>query len=413
MTPTSSIAIISMLALSTGACATAPSSVVTSAPAPASAIPKIDAQLSARDELDDSEITVAVEHMLANELGTSARDIRVVTTAGVVQLTGTAPHLLASDRAMLLAELIRGVRSVSNQIQVTRSARSDSEIADEVDRAFVLDPATESFEIDVSVSDRVVALQGTVSSWTEKQLATRVARGIRGVRAVEDEIDVRYELTRADQEILADIESRLEWDAIVDEGLIDVGVTEGVVVLTGAVGSAAERRRARGLAWVAGVQDVYDAELRVSWWLDEPRARDEEYVPKSAKEVRAALETAMLLDPRVASFSVTPEVDGSHVVLRGTVDNLRAKLSAGQIARHTVGVAAVDNRLEVEPRRVLTDLEIEDGLRWSLVANPITEAHEIGVDVDDGSATLTGMVGSLAERAEAEDIALGTTGVRA
>ena len=69
-------------------------------------------------------------------------------THGVAELEGIAPHLLASQRAALVAESIRGVRSVSNRIAVQAVDRPDGQIDADVDHALLLDPG------DRSVGDR-------------------------------------------------------------------------------------------------------------------------------------------------------------------------------------------------------------------------------------------------------------------
>ena len=58
-------------------------------------------------------------------------------------------------------------------------------------------------------------------------------------------------------------------DIWLDASPIKVGATDGKITLTGSIGSAAEKTRARTLAWVMGVNDVDDQGLKVEPWLAE------------------------------------------------------------------------------------------------------------------------------------------------
>lgn len=366
-----------------------------------------------RPRPDDSAITDAVRREIAHALGAHAQDIAVSTTAGITELTGKAPHLLASERAARVAGTVRGVRAVSNQLVVDPAPRPDATIASDIERAFLLDPSTEMHEIDTKVVQQVAKLSGTVDSWTERRVAERVAKSVRGVRAVENEIDVRYRTQRTDRDMRADVTARLDWDTLVQNGLVEVEVDGGVVHLSGQIGSAAEKRRARSHAWVTGVSRVDDSGLEVAWWLDDDALRNTAFVPKSAEAIESAIEAALLFDPRVKAFEIRPEVTAAHVTLHGTVTTHRAKRAAHQIAHHTVGVSSVDNRIEVHPATALTDERVQRNLEWAYTTNPITESTEISVDVQRGVAHLSGTVDSSIERAEAEGIALGLEGVTA
>jgi len=66
----------------------------------------------------DATITAAVAAELALDKNLSALKIDIETTDGRVALRGTAPSADARDRATLLAEAVKGVRSVDNQLTV-------------------------------------------------------------------------------------------------------------------------------------------------------------------------------------------------------------------------------------------------------------------------------------------------------
>jgi hypothetical protein len=72
----------------------------------------------AGDKVADATITAAVAAELALDKNLSALKIDIETTDGRVALRGTAPTPEARDRATLLAEAVKGVRSVDNQLTV-------------------------------------------------------------------------------------------------------------------------------------------------------------------------------------------------------------------------------------------------------------------------------------------------------
>ncbi len=200
-------------------------------------------------DLEDQDITVAVEYNLVNDPSVPSHLIDVQTQNGIVILSGSVDNILAKDRAIRNAEIIKGVRSVIDKISVQPVYREDQEIQQDLDRAFLLNPATENYEIDMQVMDGTAYLRGTVDSWAEKRLAERVAKGVKGIKNIENEIEVEYKISRPDTEIKADIERQLEIDPYVDDAFIDVRVTEGAVKLSGTVGSASEKRRATYKSW--------------------------------------------------------------------------------------------------------------------------------------------------------------------
>ncbi len=203
----------------------------------------------------------------------------------------------------------------------------------------------------------------------------------------------------------------LLWDVFVDHALIDVEVKDGKVILSGTVGSAAEKHQASMDAHVHGVTSVDDTGLKVQKWARGQDLKGEKYVNKSEKEIKNAVEDALLYDPRVVSFDIMPEVDNAKVTLRGTVDNLKAKRAAGQDARNTVGVRTVDNRIKIRPPAPISDEKMEEEIKGTLRRNPYVEGYEITVDVRSGVAHLYGKVDTYFEMFQADDVASKVKGV--
>jgi len=364
----------------------------------------------AEDQLTDMDISIAVENQIFKDPGVSFNTIDVNTVDGIVTVSGTVKNILARDRAVKVARTVKGVRSVVDRIVVNPPGRPDEEIKKDIERAFILDPLSESWEVDLRVNNQKVTLYGTVDSWAERDLVAKIAKGVRGVTDLENNIGVDIKTERNDTEIREEIDRRLHWDALVDDYLIDVKVNDGKVVLTGTVGSAAERVQAHRDAMVAGVKEVDSSGLEVKWWGRNENLRRDKYALRPDNEIRQAVKDAFLFDPRVNMFDIKVSVDNGRVTLNGTVDNLKAKRAAAKDARNTVGVWHVRNFIKVRPGTP-TDKESADNIREALDMNPYIERYIIDVSVEDGEATLKGTIDNFFEKSLADDVAAGIYGV--
>lgn len=361
--------------------------------------------------LSDDRIRTAVEREINAAKHVPLNPINISVNNGIVTLDGSVPHILARQRATRIASMVKGVRSVVNQLQVKDSGRSDNEIRSDVIAALAGDPATDSWEIGVGVTGGTATLTGAVDSYAERTLASDVARAVKGVRAIDNQITVVYATDRPDSEIKQDVVQRLNWDARIDDGLILVNVDRGKVSLAGSVGSDWERRLAIAAGWVAGAKSVNADNLTVEWWARDNMKRLADQARITDSQIRQAVVDAMLYDPRVASFRPTVTVNNGVVTLTGTVQNLKAKRAAAQDADNTLGVRRVKNYLRVQPATGLADSAIETNVKDALTRDIIVSRDDITVDVWDGTAYLYGQVDSYYDRVHASDVAARAIGV--
>jgi osmotically-inducible protein OsmY len=376
----------------------------------AASLPGTDAAM-ARNPIPDGDISAAVDYELHFEKGVSPNYIDVNTSQGIVTLSGSVNDLLAKERAVRIAETVRGVRAVVDEMTVTPVSRPDEDIRKDILTALLQDPATESYQIGVSVSNAVVTLTGSVGSWAESQLAERVAKGVKGAKGIQNDITISYLAKRTDEEIAADIEASLRWDIWVNGESIDVHVKNGAVTLSGPVRSAIVKRRAAEDAWVTGVTSVDGSGLDVEPWLRNGAQRRFRYAIKSDGEIQQAVQAAFRRDPRVAPFSPNVRVEDNTVILSGAVGNLKAKTSAAQDARNTVGVWLVENYLRVRPKNPPSDADVEKNLNAALFWDPTLEGSDIEVAVINHVAYLSGEVDDGYQKADAQDVASRTKGV--
>lgn len=362
-----------------------------------------------------AHVADAVEDELTQDPITALGNVDVQVKEGTATLSGTVDSLLARERAERIARTVKGVSTVNNQIEVRPLMLSDADdLESTIHEALLLNPATESYQVQVAAKpDGSVTLDGKVESWAERHLAGLVAKGVSGVTAVRNDIKVAYTRNRPDAEVAADIGRLLRWDVYLDDSRIDVGVHDGVVSLTGAVGSAAEKDRAINLAWLAGTQSVQADKLQVR---SDGRDGMRKQAPGNLSDaaIAAAVRNRLELNPYVKSGSVQVNVDGRTATLSGQVQNLKAKRAAASAASAVYGVDRVRNRLHVSAPVAggSNERQLESRIVGALAINPVTESYEIGVTVDGGTVDLAGTVDSWFEKGTADDVVAGIRGVR-
>lgn len=173
-----------------------------------------------RTDIKDERIETTLEGEFWGAKSVDANAIDITVTGGVVTLSGTVNNLMAKESAVRIAKMIKGVRSVIDRLEVNAPERTDWELQRDVIAALAQDPATDTWEITVTVDDGNVTLGGTVSSYAERDLAGKVARSTRGVTGLTNQLEVNYDAERTDYEIKSDIVQRLNWDARLDDELV-------------------------------------------------------------------------------------------------------------------------------------------------------------------------------------------------
>lgn len=366
---------------------------------------------AAAQSVTDSQISNHIdgEYIVCDQV--DAYRVGIATSGGHVTLTGTVNNLLEKRRAEDIALATVGVKSVTNNITVRESDRSSSEIRTDAKNALLMDPAADSYEVGVSVQGGTATLTGTVDSYAEKQLSETVVAGVRGVRAVKNNITIDYDYDRSDSEIRSDVAQRLAHTVTVDDALLTVAVDDADVTLSGTIGSAAEKWDAYDLAWVAGVDSVDVSGVDIEWWARDDMRRTDLYPSMTDAAIRAAVNDAHLFGPLVNSQSVTVTADDGVVTLTGTVDDLRAKNAAENLAETTLGVWDVNNYLRVDLPFEGTDEDLERDIRAALLRDAYVDRFDITVSVTNGHAHLYGDVDTDYEKDRAEDAAEAIDGI--
>ncbi|MDC8753981.1 BON domain-containing protein [Erythrobacter sp. sf7] len=214
--------------------------------------------------------------------------------------------------------------------------KTDSELQRDVLDELAWEPSIDHADIGVSVIDGVVALNGYVKSYAEKTAAERAAMRVEGVRAIADQIKVRYPSDRktADHEIAKRILDIFAYDVLIPEDRIKVAVERGWVSLTGEVEwryQSDEAARAAGK--VSGVTGVSN-NIAIS-------------IKASIPDIRERIEDAFKRQAGLDAASVTIATSGHKVTLGGTVKAWHERQLAEQAAWAAPGVTQVEDRIVI------------------------------------------------------------------
>jgi osmotically-inducible protein OsmY len=342
-----------------------------------------------------------IEQELKIDKAVSAHLLDVSVEEGVVAVSGTIDNLLARDRAIEIIASIRGVRGIVDRIEVVPVKQTETQIRKNLLTAYALNPVIEVLEIDFSILGDIVELNGTVDSWTEKQLAERTAKGVKGIAKIINNIVVEPKQKRPADEIEAEIQKRFEIDPVIDEDNVSVMVEDGRVILEGRLGTIAAVRKAYEKAHVNGVAGVNMEAVTVPEWSDPGSTRSAAVTEVNEEEIYRAVMDALFYDPRVVPDEIMVTIDGHRVVLGGTVRTVAARYAAVDDARRCRGVVEVDDNIKVRPESMRTDWEIQKRVEQALLWNPTVERYEITVWVSNGLVTLYGSVDTYYEKKKA------------
>jgi osmotically-inducible protein OsmY len=192
----------------------------------------------------------------------------------------------------------------------------------------------------------------------------------------------------------------LEWDPRFNAAHIGVSVENGVVTLTGHVGSYAEKVAAENAAKrVAGVRGVAQ-ELEVRYASDKKTADDQ--IARRALDILAWNTT-------IPQDKIQVTVQNGWVTLAGHVNWGYQRLEAENAVRKLSGVTGISNTIKVA--QAVSAPDVKDRIEKALRRNAETEANAIRVSVSGGKVTLEGKVKAWYERDLAERTAWSAPGV--
>lgn len=373
---------------------------------------KPQAELKKTFILTDSTLELAIRTEFQVHPYIASEAIQIKADDGIVTLYGTVDNLLACQKAEELVGMIRGVRGVVNLIEVETMMVDDKELKQQVENLLVDDPVLKAQKIDVEADSGIVDLQGKVESWHQKQFAAEVVKSVKGIRKVKNNLAFVYIDNRPADEIKSNIHGLLRNDMRIEDGMIDVDVKERTVILSGTVGSIAEKSLAIVHAWVPGIDTVNAKALEVSTDQRDTLWRMDKYVSRSDNELIEAIRMAFKEDPRLTDYNIQVSLDKGNAVLTGTINHLRAKKAAAENASNIVGVWNVENNIRIEPAEMLEKGMLASKVENAIDQHPVFNTLDITVVQNGNQAiTLHGEVRYYFEKIQIENFVSNISGI--
>ena len=197
------------------------------------------------------------------------------------------------------------------------------------------EPSIDAAHIGVAVDKGVVTLTGHVATYAQMQAAIAAVRRVKGVRAIAEEIQVRYPSHKktSDDEIAKRAIDILGWDTMVPRDSIQVMVHDGLVTLTGTVDWHYQKKHAeedvRKLSGVRGVNNTIEIKPSVH-----------------AEDVKQKIEQALKRHAEIEANAIRVTVhEGNKVVLEGKVGSWDERHAVENAAWSAPGVKSVEDRM--------------------------------------------------------------------
>jgi hyperosmotically inducible protein len=153
---------------------------------------------SAGAAVSDSAITTKVKAKFMDDSQVKGSHIKVVTTNGVVTLTGSAMSSDSKSAAVELAKSVDGVKSVDDElttgpgtssthkeVATTKTEGSDSWITTKVKSDIMADSMSKGFDVHVKTLHGVVMLRGTLPNKDAVAHVKDLAEKVKGVKSVD------------------------------------------------------------------------------------------------------------------------------------------------------------------------------------------------------------------------------------
>jgi len=206
---------------------------------------------------------------------------------------------------------------------------------------------------------------------------------------------------KTDTQVQEDVIAELKWEPSISATEIGVAVKDGIVTLSGRVGSYAEKHHAEHAA-----QRVYCVKaLAIELEIVLPGSSQ-----RSDADIARAAESSLEWTTYLPVDGIKVMVEGGCITLSGAVDWEYQRRNAAEAVRYLLGVTAVSNQIIIKTKASSDTIktEIEAALRRRVHS----DAMNISVHVHDAVVTLTGTAHCWPDRELANHTAWASAGVQ-
>ncbi len=296
----------------------------------------------------DATIVRVMRRQLGSDAVTAGQIPQVECDRGVVTLSGEVPSVLVKERAVAVAHVVRGVRVVVDELDVSVRPRPDYELETYALAVLARDPVTARARLSVRARQGVLSVHGSVDSPAARRAAIEDLRGIPGVHDVFDELTVAPS-PRGPTLVQAEVERAVLDDPWVDGSQILVWADSEGAHLSGFVVSRRQLVHAIADAQSAHPTAVYASDLRVVPLANDGTLRTGPVPAHSDADLRRALLDALVRDDRILPFVPGVDVHDGTVVLTGVAPDARTAFATDEDAHDVAGISKVDDLVELPP----------------------------------------------------------------
>jgi len=218
--------------------------------------------------------------------------------------------------------------------------KTNEDLQRKVQQALKWEPLLHAAEIGVIVKHGIVTLTGTVDCYAKKAEAEAAAKKIEGVKAVVENIEVRYNShgSNTDAKIARQVINAFKWSSAIPHDSVTVTVESGWVTLQGEVAWNHQKEAAKkAVINLIGVKGVINT-IAI-------RSNPDDVI--NTKDIYKAL----LRSGSLNCEGMKLEAHGHTLTLTGSIDSWYEKEEAARIAWNAPGVLKVDNQLAVKYSR--------------------------------------------------------------
>jgi len=230
-----------------------------------------------------------------------------------------------------------------------QASKMDSRIESSAKKSYVFKTYLKGDDINIQSRDGAVTLTGSVSENYHKSLAQDTVSGLRGVKSVDNRLEVKGAPPAANSDawLHSKVKVTLLFHRSVSAGTTEVDVKDGIVTLRGDASSQAQKELTTEYAKdVEGVKDVRN-EMTVNKTKISKKARTVGDKIDDAS-ITAQVKMTLLYHRSTSALNTKVTTKRGVVTLGGKGSNAAELNLATKLAYDVHGVKSVNNRMTIE-----------------------------------------------------------------